>query len=60
VVYIDIYRNLGPIDPTKLVDLGSSLVDFVCRYSIWFFFMFSNSYQLDLHNETCVALANLR
>ena len=27
---------------------------------IWFFFMFSNFYQLDLHNEICVAIANLQ
>ena len=27
---------------------------------IQFFFKFSNFYQLDLHNKTCVALANLR
>ena len=27
---------------------------------IWFAFMFSNFYQLDIHNKTCVALANLR
>ena len=24
------------------------------------FFMFSNFYQLDLHNKTCIAVANLR
>ena len=31
-------------------------------YGMWvlfgFYFMFSNLYQLDLHNKTCVALAN--
>jgi len=43
----------------SMTELASSTLRYVDV--IWFvFFMFSNFYQLDSHNKTCIALANLR